>query len=50
MTRLWGVRHVRWCIAAYRLACWVRFWQRYGALCASEYDLEYLDAIWAGRA
>lgn len=50
MKRWWGIRHLRWAWAAYRLACWVRFWQREaGAMHASEYDLAYLDAIWEGR-
>jgi hypothetical protein len=47
----WGVRHLRWCVAAYRLVRWLH---RGSGTEVAPYptaeDIEYLDAIWEGRA
>jgi hypothetical protein len=42
----WGIRHLRWFWYGVQLARWVNLW---GALHASEQDLDYLDAVWKGE-
>ena len=50
MTRIWGIRHLRYLWHVIQLARWVGLWRHAGALHASEEDLAYLDAVWEGEA
>lgn len=50
MKRLWGVRHIRYLIAAW---CFWIWWEDIGRvfwMTPNPSDLEYLDKIWRGEA
>jgi hypothetical protein len=50
MTKLWGIRHVRWVYLKWKLYCWVAQCASIGiGFHANRSDLDYLDAIWKGE-
>lgn len=49
MSRLWGIRHVRWLLLSVEFAIW---WARVGqhiGLVPNENDVLYLQAVWDGE-
>jgi hypothetical protein len=50
MRRWYGIRHVRFYWHSRRLAYWLSLWHPYGYIVPSQADLDYLDAIWEGKA
>ncbi len=49
MKRFWGIRHIRWCIAAARYWHWWRDTGQYFGAFPNGLDLTYLDEIWDGK-
>lgn len=50
MKRLWGIRHVRWLLAARRLGEHLDLMRQVGlGIVVSQSDIDYLDAIWRGE-
>jgi hypothetical protein len=50
MKRWYGIRHIRFVWHAWRVARWVGNWAPYGSSCATQRDLDRLQAIWEGKA
>jgi hypothetical protein len=52
LSRLWGIRHLRFVWYARRVDRWAEMWSRagIGVGVPNESDLRWLDDIWHGRA
>ena len=50
MSKLWGIRHIRWYIMTVRFNLWwVRIGRHLGEF-PNPADMAYLDAVWRGEA
>lgn len=50
MSKLWGIRHVRYFVLLVRWNIWWNSTGRYLGAFPNESDAKYLDAVWEGRA
>jgi hypothetical protein len=52
MTRLWGIRHVRYFYLSWRVYRWARQWGSVGIGLGypNQSDVDHLQAIWRGEA
>jgi hypothetical protein len=52
LSRLWGIRHLRFFWYARRVDRWAEMWSRAGIGLGvpNESDIRWLDDIWRGRA
>jgi hypothetical protein len=50
MSRLWGIRHIRWLLLSIEFAIWWNRGGRYLGLAPNENDIRYLQMVWNGDA
>ena len=50
MSKLWGIRHIRWLWLSYKLHQHIDWCRRTGlGFFVQQSDLDYLDRVWKGK-